>query len=147
MANIGQNDADERLFRAFGERLKAFVAGRIGPTEAADKIGVSKQLLNRYLKVKEMEINGKAVVVYPEAGLRLIFGAFTKLGIVFEYEGYRIRAEKLDGTPIPPAVSQQSEFKFNRTFNLPEDKGEVRVDFNRPPGRVKLSVSLKANAS
>ena len=147
MANLPDKKADQRLFRAFGERLRAFVDGRISPTEAADKIGVTKQSLSRYLKVKKMEIDGKTVVVYSEAGLRLIFGAFTKLGIVFEYEGYRIRAEKLDGTPVPPAESQQGEFKFNRKFNLPEDKGEVRVDFNRPPGRVKLSVSLKAKAS
>jgi hypothetical protein len=80
-----------------------------------------------------------------KARVELLFRACVELGFEFEYLGHRIAAETLAkprGSRKP--VAEQLRLDFSRQFKLTEDDGLMSVRLKRHPGRVELSVSLKA---
>jgi hypothetical protein len=80
-----------------------------------------------------------------KARAQLLFLACVELGLVFEYEGRTVSA-------APQAVlnehneveSVQLRLPFLRQFDFTEQQGTVSVSVKRPPGRVELSVFVKA---
>lgn len=154
MAGIAENGSGQGFARAFGDQLKAFLESKeVEFAEAAVMLGLDrkkgKSRLNSYFHDKETfnKKQKKKLMVRSEAGAEILYRVCARFGFEFEYEGYRIRAEKLDGTAVPTVEPQQLQFVFNRKFKLIEDKGDIRVNVTRPPGRIELSVSLKADAS
>ena len=152
MNNLDDNDSKNGFGMAFGEQLESFLKQKMSLAEAAQKLGVVEQNLNHYLHVKEVTVKNKKagtetkIKARTEPKLGMVYLICTRLGFTFEHDGYRIKAERLDGTPVPVVESQQLNL-FKRKFKLTEDNGDLRVDFSRPPGRITLSVSLKADAS
>lgn len=152
MTNLSYKDSGVDFGLAFGEQLESFLRGKMSPMEAAQRLGVLQQNLNHYLREKEVVVKDKkagtetTVKTRTEPKLEMLYLICTRLGFAFEYDGYRIRAERLDGTPVSAVESRQLNL-FKRKFKLTEDNGDLRVDFNRPPGRITLSLSLKADAS
>jgi len=151
VANLSDNGYKNGFGMAFGEQLERFLRDKVSLAEAVRKLGVPEQNLNHYLHDKEVIVKDKKqkerkVKKRTEPKLGMVYLICTRLGFTFEHDGYRIRAERLDGTPVPIVESQQLSL-FKRKFKLTEDNGDLRVDFSRPPGRITLSVSLKADAS
>jgi transcriptional regulator with XRE-family HTH domain len=154
MTSIGNGDSGLGFARAFGKALRDFLNEK-GTTQVnvASQLGLrdkktgkpSRSRLNSYLT--DSPSMPKAEVLYL---------ACTKLdGFEFAYNGYRINAETLNGNGAKPVVkpAEQLPLEFNRQFNLTDNKGFVTetgafvVKVKRPPGRIELSVSLKATKS
>ncbi len=135
--------------REFGEQLEKFLQNRlIKPSEAAERMGTYKQKLNGYINDQKRRTKEQKVVmvrVKPESDL--LFLACAKLGFVFEYGGYRIRAEKSDGTPVPGIEPRQLSFSFTGKFNLTDEEPDLAIAVKRPQGRVDVSISLGAAAN
>jgi hypothetical protein len=69
------------------------------------------------------------------------------LNFEFEYNGCRVSESAFNGNGSGPKgapAREQLSFEFDRQFNLTEDKGAVSVTVRRPPGRIEISLSLKA---
>ncbi len=103
--------------------------------DAAVKIGEDKQRVNNYFLGNSM----------PNA--EMLYLMCVKLGFALEYNGYRIAAKPVNGRPKAELPERQMTFTFDRQFNLTEDNGAVAVKVRRPPGRIELSVSVKADTS
>jgi transcriptional regulator with XRE-family HTH domain len=127
---------------AFGDSLRAFLVSKgIDFSEAARRLGVERETLYTYWK----SVNGKR----RSPRVELLFRACIEFEFEFEYNGYRVSATSLANTRKPPGkpLPQQIPFNFEREFNLTESDGNVLVHLKREPGRVELSVSLKAAAA
>ena len=72
-----------------------------------------------------------------------------KLGFSFEYNGFRITAETLNGKRPKRSgeVAQQLTFDFERQFNLTGKQGTVSVKVKRRTGRIDVSLSLDGKAA
>jgi transcriptional regulator with XRE-family HTH domain len=131
--------ASEKFARAFGDALKKFLEQKgISEAEGCRLMGVEAATLNTYTHDSPRGDRRR-----PRA--EVLFRACTELGFRFEYNGYRISAASLGKAKNPiPRAAEQLSLDFMRQFNLTEDNGRVSVRLRRHPGRVELSVFLKA---
>ena len=109
--------------------------------EAARIIGLDHRRLNTYFL--DDPKTGRPRIPNAE----VLYLLCSRLGFVFEYEGFRICAETLDGMRVTHPGDQQLSFDFERQFSLTNDQGAVAVRIKRPSGRIELSVSLKAQSA
>lgn len=131
--------------RAFGDALIKFLDEKgLTQTEAARRLGFGERGKARINAYCHDSPTRKRPV--PQADV--LYLICSELGFAFDYKGYRISAETLNGngrraepTAKPP---EQLSLEFNRQFYLTDQKGTVSVSFKRPPGRVELTVYLKA---
>jgi transcriptional regulator with XRE-family HTH domain len=130
--------------RTFGDALNDFLEHQgIRQTDAAKQLGITKARLNTYCHDSRAGKRAK-----PDA--EILYLACTKLvGFNFEYNGFRISAETLNGRKRAPAATdaEQLTLRFDRQFNLTDEQGTVKVHIRRPPGGIAVSVSLQATAS
>ncbi|MCI0356629.1 MAG: hypothetical protein L0099_16580 [Acidobacteria bacterium] len=148
MAPIADVDAGppQDFARAFGDALSQFLQDRgIKQSDAARQLGLEekkgKARLNTYCHDSP---NGKRRK--PDA--EILYLVCVKLGFSFEYRGYKISAATLNGKGRRlEKKAEQLTFRFDRQFGLTDEKGAVRVSVKRPPGRIELSLSLKARSS
>jgi transcriptional regulator with XRE-family HTH domain len=125
--------------RAFGDDLKRFLDKQgITYAKAAGRLGITKAALSTYWSDDK---DGKR----RKARVELLYRACVELGFEFEYRGHRIAAKPLGRSkPSQKSPAEQLLLDFSRQFKLTEDDGLVSVRLERHPGRVELSVSLKA---
>ena len=148
MTGVGNHGSGPDFARAFGDGLKRYLdVNGIQQVDAAKLLGITdkhgkpnKARLNTYCHDSRA---GKRPV--PDA--EILYLACTKLpGFHFDFRGQRISAAALNGLGAEKRerAAQQLTFHFNRQFNLTDHVGTVTVRVRRPPGRIELAVSLKA---
>ncbi len=130
--------------RAFGDALEAFLQAKgISHADVARKLGLGKRGVSRLGTYCHDAPNGTRAT--PSAAF--LYQVCSGLNFEFEYNGYRVSEGALNGRSPgrkeAPAEEQLS-FEFDGQFNLTEDKGAVSVSVRRPPGRIEISLSLKA---
>src|SRR5438128_2588641 len=152
MAPVAERDSQKDFARSFGDALKGFLTSNgMKQIDAAKSLGLmdkngnpNKARLNTYCHDSRA---GKR----PKPAAEILFLACTKLeGFYFDYRGYRISAATLNGNgrkPTNEPASTQLTLQFDRQFNLTEEAGSVTVRVKRPPGRIELSILLRAIAS
>ena len=130
--------------RAFGDALHNFLQEKgINQSEAARRLGLEekagKARLSTYCHDSP---RGKR----PKPDAEVLYLVCARLGFEFEYNGYRINAATLNGAGLKPTArpAEQLPLGFHGQFDLTDQRGTVSVSFKRPPGRVEVSVSLKA---
>ena len=129
-------DTSETFLAELSKQLNAHLQKRKWTqVDAAEKIGEDKQRVNNYFHGSRM----------PNA--EMLYLMCVRLGFALEYNGYRIVAKPINGHARAEAAEQQMTFTFDRQFTLTEDNGAVALRIRRPPGRIELSVSMKADAS
>ncbi|MGO9087012.1 MAG: hypothetical protein ACLP6G_23500 [Terriglobales bacterium] len=152
MAADDNGDSGESFAHSFGKALRNFLdESGMTQVDVAKLLGLkdkksgkpSKSRLNTYLTDSPP---------MPEA--RVLYLACTKLqGFNFEHNGHRMNVETAGRRPLPEKPAEQMAFRFNRQFSLTDKRGAVTelgafaVRVKRPPGRIELSLSLKANKS
>lgn len=133
----------EDFARAFGNALEKFLREReITQTQASERLGLGKYGNARLSAYCHDSPKGKR----PSPDAEILYRVCTELGFEFDYKGYRITAESLNGSR-PESIGKAAEqlrLEFSGQFNLTDQEGTVSVTFNRPPRRVDLSVRLKA---
>jgi len=153
MAKSGNSDLPKDFAHAFGDALNDFLERtRMGQSEVARLLGIEaaegqkrKGGARIYSYCRDSK-DGKRTRPNGE----VLFLACTKLpGFSFVYNGHRINAESLNGNGSKPSqqTAEQLTFGFERQFNLISRQGTVEVKVARPPGRIEISVSLKAKSS
>ena len=153
MANVGNPDPPKDFAHAFGDALNDFLhSTQIGQSEAARLLGIEAgegkkrkggARINSYLRDSK---DGKRTKPNAE----ILFLACTKLpGFSLIYNGHKINAETLNGNGSKPSQrpAEQLSLGFERQFNLTSRQGMVEVKVSQPPGRIEVSLSLKARAS
>src|SRR6266446_4650290 len=128
--------------RVFGDSLKDFLSRKgIREVDAAKLMGVSKARLNAYCHDSPRGTR-------PSPNADVLYRSCALLGFEFEYNGYRISAANLDGGKVEPVEMryQQLPLQFDGQFDLTDEKGTVSISLRRPPGRVEVSFSLRANS-
>jgi hypothetical protein len=128
-------DAKDAFGKALGEALGKFLEHKgIKKAHIAQDFGIAKQLFGHYLK------NNPPAYV--------LFLACVRLGFKFDYEGFRIsgRQIRMEGDQVTP-TSGQYTLNFDRTFELSDNTGRLKVTVKRPPERLELLVSVDAKAS
>lgn len=129
--------------RAFGDALQRFLQDKgISQTDAAKLLGLKgragRARLSTYCHDSRRGTRAK-----PTA--QILYLACTGLGFKFEYNGYTITAAALEGArKTAPPDNKQIPLDFHGQFDLPDNKGSVSFSFRRPPGRVEMSVALRA---
>lgn len=126
--------------RAFGDAFAAFLkAQNISQSEAAKLLGLGKARINTYCHDSP---SGKRRS--PDA--EVLYRACVELGFHFEFRGYRMSAQTVNGEAVrrAPRRPQQLELEFDRQFDLTKEQGSVAVSIKRPPGRVEISLTLIA---
>jgi transcriptional regulator with XRE-family HTH domain len=119
---------------AFGNAFEAFLGALgISEAEAAKSLGVERATLNTYTH----GVGGKRR--RPPA--EILFNACAALGFQFEYRGCRIVGVR-HGAAIMPE-EKQLHLQFTKRLDLAET-GTVALGLKKPPGKVELSVSLRA---
>jgi hypothetical protein len=68
----------------------------------------------------------------------------TELGFSFEYQGFKISAATVNGRPKAAEKQAEQLPLIDSQFDLTDEKGTVSVSVKQPPGRVEVSLSLKA---
>jgi transcriptional regulator with XRE-family HTH domain len=130
--------------RTFGDTLNDFLQQKgIRQTDVAKQLGITKARLNTYCHDSKAGKRAK-----PDA--EILYLVCTKLvGFNFEYNGFRISAETLNGRKRTPAAieTEQLTLRFDRQFNLTDEQGTVKVHIRRPPGGIAVSVTLQATGS
>lgn len=118
--------------RELGDALAQFLADRgLSEAEAARQMGVERGTLNTYTHDGR---NGKRPIPNAE-----ILAKACAIGFEFEYEGCTIVGLR-EGKRHE--ANDQLTLEFTRQLDLADDS--VTVGLRRPPGRVELSISLKA---
>jgi hypothetical protein len=105
----------------------------ISEAEASRRFGIERGTLNTYTSGVKGERRKIPAEVLAKACL---------LGFEFEFEGHIIVATK-DGQRLL-VEDKQLHLEFSRELDLTGNGGTVAVGLKRPPGRVALTVSLKA---
>jgi hypothetical protein len=101
--------------------------------EASGKFGIERGTLNTYTS----GVKGKRRKIPAEVLVKACL-----LGFEFEFDGQLIVATK-DGQRLL-VEDRQLHLEFKRELDLTGNGGTVAVGLKRPPGRVELTVSLKA---
>jgi transcriptional regulator with XRE-family HTH domain len=128
--------------RAFGDALARFLdENGITQSDAAKKIGLGdegKARLSTYCHDSPQGVRRK-----PNA--EILYLLCVKLGFDFEYKGYRITAETLNGTGLkrPEKPAEQMLIEFDGQFNLTDQVGTVSINVKRPLGRIEVSLSMR----
>ncbi|MGC2321307.1 MAG: helix-turn-helix domain-containing protein [Terriglobales bacterium] len=127
---------------AFGDAFQKFLEDHeITQSDAADRLGLKrggKARINTYC-------HDSPKGTRPKPSAEILYLACTKLGFSFEYQGYKIGAAELNGNARPGKDrTEQLSLPLERQFDLTEHNGIVSVTVRRPPGRVVVSLSLKA---
>ncbi len=153
MPRIADDDSLKDFARAFGNALCRFLDdNHISKSEAARQLGIEtseegkRKGAARISSYCRDSRDGKRTK--PDA--EILYLACTKLpGFKFEYNGFRINAETLNGNGAKPSEKpvEQLTFEFERQFNLTRRQGTVAVKVKRPLGRIEVSLSLQAKAS
>lgn len=127
-------DAKDAFAKALGEAIAKFLEYEgMQKADIAQDFGISKQLLDHYLKS-------------PPA--YMLFLACVRLGLRFDYEGFRISARRIKADAQQAAQNYgQYTLNFDRTFELSNKNGTLKVAVKRPPERLELLVSVDAKAS
>lgn len=127
--------------QAFGDALLKFLTDRgLTQVDAVKRLQLGKQgkaRLNSYFR------EGKR----PVPNAEVLYRVCARLGFEFEYRGFKISAETLNGSRRLPIEkpAEQLPLEFSGQFDLTDQKGTVYVSLKRPPGRVvEISVRLKA---
>lgn len=132
--------------RAFGDALEAFLEGKgISHADVARKLGLGKRGVSRLGTYCHDATNGTRAT--PSAAF--LYHVCSGLNFEFEYNGYRVSQSAFNGNGSKPkktSAGEQLSFEFDGQFNLTEDKGAVSVSVRRPPGRIEISLSLRANS-
>jgi transcriptional regulator with XRE-family HTH domain len=129
--------------RAFGDALLNFLREKgLTQSAASKRLGLGKGGKARLNTYCHDSTKGKR----PKPDAEVLYRICVELGFEFEYKGYRISAETLNGNHSEPIEkpAEQLPLEFSGQFDLTDNKGTVSVSFKRPPGRVELSVYLKA---
>jgi hypothetical protein len=105
----------------------------ISEAEASRRFGIERGTLNTYTSGVKGERRKMPAEVLAKACL---------LGFELEFEGHLIVATK-DGQRLR-VEDKQLHLEFSRELDLTGNGGTVAVGLKRPPGRVELTVSLKA---
>jgi hypothetical protein len=151
MVAIVDADPQKDFARAFGDALYGFLTQKgIKQNDAAKLFGLedkhgkpNKARLNTYCHDSP---SGKR----PRPDAEILYLACTKLpGFYFDYKGHRISAATLNGHGARRSgePAEQLTLNFDRQFNLTDEQGTVTVRVKRPPGRIEVSLSLKAKVS
>jgi hypothetical protein len=128
--------------RALGDALSEFLDGKqISFTDAARQIGLGQEGKARISAYCHDSPKGKR----PVPNAELLYLLCSKLGFGFEYGGYKISAETLNGRPRKPPEGpiEQLRIAFDGQFNLTQREGLFSMGVKRPPGRIEVSLSLK----
>jgi len=131
--------------RAFGDALRKFLEENgISQSDASERLRLGKGGKARLSSYCHDSPKGTR----PIPGAEILYQICSAFGFQFEYKGYRISAETLNGNGSHPKLVEkpveQLPLEFSGQFDLTENKGTVFVEFKRPDGRVELSVRLKA---
>lgn len=128
------SDNEEGFAARFGDALLEHLE-RQGKTqaEAAKQTGLQKARVSSYCR------KGKRRVPSAEALYRLC----AQLGLEFEFGGCKISAIDASSHGLSP-IEEQLRLPFERQFELTDGAGSVSVNIRKPPGRVEVSLSLKA---
>jgi transcriptional regulator with XRE-family HTH domain len=141
-----RNGTDSDFARTFGNALNRFLEEKgMTQSEAAEKLGLNK----------EGKKQGKARISSychdspdgrrPKPSAEVLYLLCTQLDFAFEYKGYKISAATLNGKARPTSnQAEQLPLGLDRQFDLTDQKGAVSVTVRQPPGRVEVSLSLKA---
>ena len=119
----------------FGDALAKFLAENgITEAEAARRMDIGRATLNTYTRV-----SGRCL---PNA--EVLAKACTALGFQLEYDGKKIVATKEEAEL--PALPKQDQLglPFDEEFDLSDGERTISVSLRRPPGRIEVSLSLKA---
>ncbi|SRR6266566_1783398 len=130
--------------RAFGDALHRFLQNKgITQSDAAKLLGLDgkggKARISTYCHDSP---KGKR----PKPNAEVLYLVCARLGFEFKYNGYQISAATLNGAGLKGTErpAEQLPLEFDGQFDLTDQRGTVSVSFKRPPGRVEVSVSLKA---
>lgn len=127
---------------AFGTALQKFLQEEgVTQSDAAGRLGLSKAgraRINTYC-------HGSSKGTRPNPSAEILYLVCTKLGFTFEYNGYKISAATVNGhAKSAEKTAEQLPLALDRQFDLTDQKGAVSVTVKQPPGRVEVSLSLKA---
>jgi len=130
--------------RAFGDALEAFLRAKgISHADVARKLGLGKRGVSRLGTYCHDAPDGTRAT--PSAAF--LYQVCSGLNFEFEYNGYKVSEAAFTGNGARPRgapTGGQLSFEFDGQFSLTEDKGAVSVSVRRPPGRIEISLSLKA---
>ena len=128
--------------RAFGDALSGFLAGNgITQSDAANRLGLDKAGKARISTYCHDSPKGTR----PRPSAEILYLACAELGFSFEYNGYKITAAALNGrSKAAEKPAEQLSLPFYGQFDLTDERGFVSVTVKRPPGRIEVSLSLKA---
>jgi transcriptional regulator with XRE-family HTH domain len=126
--------------RAFGEELSRFLDARdLSLAEAAREIGLGPEGKARISAYCHDSPTGKR----PKPNAELLYLLCSRLGFSFEYHGYKVTAEAMNGHRKPPEKPiEQLRITFDSQLNLTSREGEFVVDVRRPPGRIEVNLVL-----
>jgi hypothetical protein len=130
--------------RVFGEELSRFLdSKRMSLAEAAREIGLGPEGKARISAYCHESPKGTR----PKPNAELLYLLCSKLGFGFEYQGYKVTAEAMNGgRPKPPAEPiEQLRIAFDGQLNLMSREGQFSVDIKRPPGRIEVSLVLNSS--
>jgi len=136
------NTNSQDFARAFGDALVKFLHEKgLSQSDASKRLGLGERGNARISAYCHDSRKGTR----PTPAAEVLYLVCAELGFEFEYKGYRITAETLNGNrPAPIETAEQLPLEFNGQFDLTNNQGTVAVSFKRPLGRVELSVYLKA---
>jgi transcriptional regulator with XRE-family HTH domain len=147
MATVGDSGTPQSFTSAFSDALKKFLGdNHLGQSEAARKLGIEA--------TEEGKRKGGARIssyccgrAKPDAEILYLLCA--KLGFHFEYNGFRITAETMNGKrpKVAAEPAKQLTFDFERQFNLTRRQGTVMVKVKRRIRRIDVSLSLDGKAA
>jgi hypothetical protein len=106
--------------------------------EAARRIGLGPEGKARISAYCHESPKGKR----PKPNAELLYLLCSKLGFGFEYQGYKVAAESMNGgRPKPPArLVEQLRIAFDGQLDLTSQEGQFSMEIKRPPGRIEVSV-------
>lgn len=132
--------------RVFGEELSRFLDGRnMSLADAARKIGLGPEGKARISAYCHESSKGKR----PKPNAELLYLLCSKLGFGFEYQGYKVTAEAMNGArpKLSAEPIDQLRIAFDGQLNLTSQEGQFSMDIKRPPGRIEVSLALSSKAN
>jgi transcriptional regulator with XRE-family HTH domain len=142
LTSVGENSST--FAQAFGAALGNFLQRRqMSFAEAARQIGLGpegKARISAYCH----DTHSKR----PKPNAELLYLLCSRLGFGFEYRGFKITAQELNGyRPKPPDQQfEQLSIAFDGQLNLTQTDGVFSMDVKRPPGRIEVTLSLNSEA-
>lgn len=138
-----QSGESQDFARAFGDALVKFLREKgLTQSDASKRLGLGKSGKARLNTYCHDSPKGKR----PKPDAEVLYRVCAELGFEFDYKGYKITAETLNGNRSTQTEkpAEQLPLEFSGQFDLTGKKGTVSVSLKRPLGRVELSVYLRA---